>query len=347
MKKMKFYFLIIMTVSMIFVACKRGIEPKSASTTSSSEAVNIANSNYEIAMYDEGVDVDAYFREEDKQARINETSNTLENIQDTSRKLIKNVELYVEVQEYDIAVKYIEDKISLFKGYVEQMQAYYGTNQYTTKNASLVVRIPSVSLDEFVETVGEVSNITNKNSRVEDITLQYVDIKSHRDALQIQYDRLVELLENASSIEDIIAIEERLSNVRYQIESMESQIRTYDNLIDYSTVTIQIQEVIKYTPEIVEFTMWERMSYGLKESLEKVKIGLQDFAVTFVSSLPFLLVYAIFIGCILLCVFGVKKRVLKRKEIKLKHIMELDLAKKEKIETCITHGGDENGSNTK
>ena len=40
----------------------------------------------------------------------------------------------------------------------------------------------------------------------------------------------------------------RLSEVRYQLESIESQLRTFDNRIDYSTVYLYIDEVEVFSP---------------------------------------------------------------------------------------------------
>ena len=95
----------------------------------------------------------------------------------------------------------------------------------------MTARIPAKRLDEFVQRVGEQSNITNKEERVEDVTLQYVDLESRKKALATEQDRLLELLEKAESVEDIISIEARLSDVRYELESMESQLRTLNNQI--------------------------------------------------------------------------------------------------------------------
>ena len=67
----------------------------------------------------------------------------------------------------------------------------------------------------------------------------------------------------------IITLEDRMSTVRYQLESMESQLRTYDNMVDYSTVHMNIQEVKELTPVIEEEeTAWERFVNGFKESLK-------------------------------------------------------------------------------
>lgn len=68
-------------------------------------------------------------------------------------------------------------------------------------------------------------------------------------------------LEQAESIEEMMTIESRLSDIRYQLESMESQLRTYDSQIEYSTVSLYISEVVELTPvETKEQTTWERIS---------------------------------------------------------------------------------------
>ena len=104
----------------------------------------------------------------------------------------------------------------------------------------------------------------------------------------------MELLENAESIEDIIVIESRLSEVRYEIESMESQLRTFDNQVDYSTVHINVEEVERYTPQ-PEKTTWERIKSGFSENVYRVTNGIKNFAIEFVIAIPVLLVWAVVI----------------------------------------------------
>ncbi len=133
------------------------------------------------------------------------------------------------------------------------------------------------------------------------MTLQYVDLESHKKALTTEQDRLIELMEQAETVEDIITIEGRLSEVRYQLESMESQLRTYDNKIDYSTVYLNIDEVERYTPT-EEVTTGERIRDGFVDSLKGVGRGISNFAIWFVVNLPYLAVWAVIIICIILVV---------------------------------------------
>ena len=94
-----------------------------------------------------------------------------------------------------------------------------------------------------------VSNITYRQENVEDVTLDYVDVESRKKMLETEQQRLLELLETAESLDDILTIESRLTEVQYELDSKESQLRTYDNQIDYSTVYLDINEVVRYTPQ--------------------------------------------------------------------------------------------------
>jgi len=112
--------------------------------------------------------------------------------------------------------------------------------------------------------------------------------------LEEEQERLLELLENAETIEDIITIEGRLSEVKYQLESMKSQLRTFDNKVTYSTVHIYIDEVKELTP-VVEQTAGERIAEGFAESLRDIGEGFKEFFIGFVINIPYIIVWAVII----------------------------------------------------
>lgn len=230
---------------------------------------------------------------------------------ESQRKLIRRVELTVETENYDQLMAGLEEEISRMGGYIEYKDAYHGDlySHYEGRNnryANITVRIPAVKLDEFTGKVGEIGNIINESESVEDVTLQYVDLSSHKKMLQTQQERLLKLLETAETMEDIIAIESRLSEVRYEIESMESQLRTYDNLVDYSTVTIAIQEVERYTPQPEE-SIKDRILQGLSDNTYQVVTGVLNFCIEFIIALPILLLWVMIAGIVFFLAKGIKK----------------------------------------
>lgn len=224
-----------------------------------------------------------------------------------NRKLIRTVFLDVETKEYDKISTDISAKIAASGGYIERSEqrgASYGYNN--TRSAYIVARIPKDKVDDFITMVGTQGNIINREESVEDVTLQYVDIESHKKSLLIEQERLLALLEKAEKLEDIITLEERLSSVRYQLEKFESSLRSYDNQVDYSTVTINLAEVERITV-VEEKTLWSRMTTGFQRSIYDIGETAQNLAVWFVINLPYLLIWLAIVGLIVLVILRASK----------------------------------------
>lgn len=221
------------------------------------------------------------------------------------RKLIRNVSMNLETREFDALTKSISDAVTFFGGYIEQADvsgnSLYWSGERSSRYSNITARIPENKLDAFLTEVSGQGNVTYKNESVQDVTLQYTDITSRKKTLQMEQERLWELLEKAESVDAVIALEARLSEVRYQLESIESQLRTLDNQIVYSTVYLSIQEVQVLTSTDPD-TIPVRIQKGLSRSFNTLKISSVDFLVWFISSLPILAVFAVlvFIAVIIL-----------------------------------------------
>lgn len=236
------------------------------------------------------------------------------------RKLIRNVSMHLETREFDALTKSISDAVTFFGGYMEQSDvsgnSLYWSDERSSRCSNLTARIPENKLDAFLTEVSGQGNVTYKNESVQDVTLQYTDITSRKKTLQMEQDRLWELLEKAESIDAVIALESRLSEVRYQLESIESQLRTLDNQIVYSTVYLSIQEVQVLTSTDPD-TISVRIQKGLSRSFNTLKISSVDFLVWFISSLPILAVFAVLV---FIAVIILKKPLKRRKTRKQKGI---------------------------
>lgn len=240
-----------------------------------------------------------------------------------NRKLIKTVNMSVETEEFDSLIARLEQKVASLGGYIENMNLYNGSSRsgQRDRDASMTIRIPKENLNGFVSEVAEVSNVVRKSESTEDVTLSYVDLESHKKALQVEQERLLELLEQAVSMEDIIAIEERLSQVRYELESMESQLRTYDNLVDFSTVYLSVNEVERLTP-VEEVSDLTRMGRGFVRSAQNLFLGIKNFLIGLVICLPYLLFLAVLVLIVAVILRAALKWGGKREEEKMQRIYE-------------------------
>jgi hypothetical protein len=232
------------------------------------------------------------------------TINSQVNTKQDQDKIIRTFFMTVETQEFDTLISKLDQEINRLGGYVENSQIsgkrYYYMNE--ARYGKIVARIPKDQVNEFVNVVDDNSNVVNKQESSENVTLKYVDMESRKKSLEIEQERLFALLEKTDTLESIIALESRLSDIRYELQNYESQLRTYDNQVDYSTVTLTIQEVERITPvEKVKQTVGSRIKNGFNNTMYDLSEGLKNFVVWFVVNLPYLLIWAgIILGIVLI-----------------------------------------------
>lgn len=222
----------------------------------------------------------------------------------TQRKLIRNIYIDAETMDFDNLVNDLQRQTDELGGYVEYSsisgRSYYYDN---TRYAELSLRIPKDKTDEFLNQVGEAANITSKSENVQDVTLTYVDLESHVKALRTEEEQLMNILAQAETVEDIMSIQSRLSEVRYQLESYASQLNTYDNQVEYDTVTIYISEVTKETPT-EDLSVWDKMKEGFADSVLGIGEGFTDLCIWFVANIP----YFVILFVVVLAIIAIVKR---------------------------------------
>lgn len=208
-----------------------------------------------------------------------------------NRKWIITVDMSAETDDLDALLSGLNQQIADLSGYVEDQNIYNGSTHSARRyrRASLTVRIPAEDVDGFTQQFSGIANVVSTNKSLEDVTLQYTDTKTRITALETEQTRLLELMEAAETMADLLEIEARLTEVRYELESYTSRLRLYDNQIDYATIYLSIDEVQEYTP--VEPTVWERISGGFQSSLKGLGTGLVDLLVWVLANLPYILVY--------------------------------------------------------
>lgn len=232
-----------------------------------------------------------------------------------SRKLIKTVTLNTQTTEFDKAVAAIDAQVKSYGGYVESSSIYkggYNESSYYSRSADFTIRMPADKLDAFLgEALGKL-HVTNRSENVEDITLRYTDLESRVKALETEQERLFELMAKAENVDAIIAIESRLSEIRYELESIKSSLRSYDNQVVYSTVYLYINEV-KLTSTTGEASFSDKIVYGLKNNLIGLGEMLESLVIFIITELPVIIVLgallAVFVFIVRKIVRAIRRRI--------------------------------------
>lgn len=244
------------------------------------------------------------------EAKSTETGEAATNSTDaeSSRKLIRTVDIDAETTDFDNLVAQLQQETQNLGGYVES--SYVNGNSYYTeysRYASLTLRIPKSKTDDFLGTIGEMANVTSRSENVDDVTLTYTDLKSHVEALQAEKEQLMKLMEQAKSVEDTMSIQSRLTDVRYELESYMSQLKVYDNQVDYDTVNISIQEVKNETPT-GELSIGQKMMNGLENSLRAIAESAKNLCIWFVASIPYFVILFVVIFAVVSLIKKIRKK---------------------------------------
>ena len=221
----------------------------------------------------------------------------------TQQKLITTVYIDAETEDLDPFLEQIGGKISALGGYVEQQDVYNGSSRSTHRyrSASMTVRIPAQNLAGFVEQVKDSANVVSYNESQEDVTLTYVSTETRVKALEAQEARLLELMEQAENMTELLEIDARLSEVRYELENVASRLRVLSNQVDYATVHLNIEQVKVYT-EVEEQTVWQRIGSGFEKNLKNIGEDLVDFFVWAVTYSPQLVIFAVIVIAVILII---------------------------------------------
>ena len=133
------------------------------------------------------------------------------------------------------------------------------------------------------------------------VGLQYADTEAHLESLKIKQERYQELLKEATEMEDIITLESALSDVEYEIEWYSSDLNRYDSLISYSTIDINLTEVLKETNVPTTGDFGERVQNAFGDGLDGFVEGWQGFVVFLAyAALPLIIWAAVIIAALLI-----------------------------------------------
>ena len=152
-------------------------------------------------------------------------------------KLVYHCNLDIETLDYPAAIASIKETITKYGGVIQSESEsdsgqdwYYADYRKTsgTMHNYLEVRIPSKEYETFLSELDGVGKIISKSTSVDNISQQYYDTTAQIEALQIQEKNLLAMLEKCESIEDMITVEQRLSEVQYELNSLQTTRRYMD-----------------------------------------------------------------------------------------------------------------------
>lgn len=152
--------------------------------------------------------------------------------------------------------------------------------------ASLVVRVKTARLDDFMQGIRQTYVLTNYEKIAKDISLQYQDKSNRILSIQAQITRLLELYENAS-LSEMIVINQQLSDLEIELQRLNGEIASFDSLIDYSEISITMygNRVVTRSPFI------NRIGQAFVNGSTGLVMFLDGLIIVIVTILPFAITF--------------------------------------------------------
>ncbi len=175
-------------------------------------------------------------------------------------KIIKEANLGIRVEDYKRARKQVDGLLQKYDAYISSENESKSGNWITNH---LTIRIPSKHFDTFMGSVGDIAErITHKRITASDVTKRYVDIESRLKTKKEVRDKYNSFLKNAKNIEEMLAVEEKVRLLTEEIEAKEAELRYLNDKVNYSTITLSINQKLDYVfedPDYAEPSFFQRI----------------------------------------------------------------------------------------
>ena len=215
-------------------------------------------------------------------------------------KIIYSADATVETTEFDKTLEELAALIKEYGGWV-QSSSINGANYYSisrgssyNRSADYTIRIPSDKFQTVMGSLSTLGNVPYSYTYTENVSAQYYDVQSRLTAYKTQETRLLEMMEKAQTVEDTITIEEKLTELQYKIDSLQSSLNNWDRQVNYSTISLNVQEVGEYTEQqAVTISYGQRLLNAFTDSLKGAGRFFKNLLVFLVSALPTLVILAV------------------------------------------------------
>ena len=243
-----------------------------------------------------------------------ETVEANVNPSEISEKKIRTVNMTLECKNVESAAKELKDKVKAEGGYIES-EDYSASSQWDdAKSMNFTIRIPKGNVDHFLDFLNGEGRILSKSENLQDVRLEYRDAKNHIKALETEQERILALMEKAETVDQLIALENRLTEIRYQLDSYNSEILDYDNKVDFSTIYLELQESVDgKINQSGNYSFFDRVRDGFFRNLYEIRVFFADIALFVLVFIPQILLVLL---AILFIVFANKYLLNKKKKEK-------------------------------
>ncbi|RLE60401.1 MAG: hypothetical protein DRJ35_03395 [Thermoprotei archaeon] len=159
------------------------------------------------------------------------------------RKIVYTASMTLEVENVEATVNAVYGVASKYGGYVAWTHYY----KDRVEKAEVTIKVPVDYYRQALDDLRKLGEVKSFSENAQDVTDYYMDLEARLRNLKAEEERLLEYLEKAQTISEILQVEDHLARIRGQIEWLEAQLKNLERRVDYATISVTITS--KYQPE--------------------------------------------------------------------------------------------------
>lgn len=272
--------LLIISLSLFLIACSANDE---AAYSEEAEGVS-----YDRAGEYSPTESEGYSDDTDSVAQ-GPTSNSV-----SGDKIIYRQSLTMETENLQETIAKMEQDLDRYGGHIHRYQVI--SEKEAPPRGDFTLRVPSDSLKEFVDSLRNYGVFTQEVLESDDVSETYYDLEANLRNQTIQERRLLDLLEEAESLSDVLTLESELSRIRREIERLRGHINRLDDQVQYSTVYLSLQQV--ENGEIEGESFFDQFFKNLRASFRRFQGALESALLWLASYFPFAIIAGVLLAVI-------------------------------------------------
>jgi hypothetical protein len=213
---------------------------------------------------------------------VDETSTTTT----SGVKMLRSAALTIDSDDFDNDIESIKTLLTKYGGLIER-NAISGSEG--SRTAELTLRVPAGFLESFVEQLRQVGSVTHSEVSAQDVTSQYTDTALRLDTYRTQLNRVKELTDTASDLNEVLELEAEASRLQYEIDKLTGTLKGLDSQAEMSTVTVTLSEYTHVDARFSVSGFGSQLSEQFSESMNNIGDFLQDMLLTATALLPYLI----------------------------------------------------------
>ena len=219
------------------------------------------------------------------------------------QKIVYTGNLSIQTLEYEKSAASIRKKIKDAGGFSESESErdndyYWYSHSGSTSNTrylNITARIPSEKFEDFINSLSGDGKVMSRSVNAENISQVYANKETYKKSLEKEQERLLEMMDKAQTIEEMITVESRLSEVERQLNVYRTDLAQMDKDVEFSTVYIELKEVKRYTEEVSSTTFGEELKFAFEDAINSFQNFCEGIILFVVRNFPYLIILAVII----------------------------------------------------